>query len=167
MPPPLAGEAGQDVDDLAHLDVDALLAERRHRPVADAARHDVLAQVGHVGGDVEGEAVHRAPALEAHADGADLARVRAVGVDPHARVLGEPSGADAEGGQRVDDELLDVADVPGGTELVGDGEDRVADELARTVVGDVAAAADGDELGADGGRARSAGCGRGPTAART
>ena len=72
-----------------------------------------------------------------------------VGVDPHARVLGEPAGVDAEGGERVDDDLLDVADVAGGVELVGDGEDRIADELAGPVVRDVAAAADGDELGAD------------------
>ena len=149
LSPALAGDARQDVDDLAHLDVDAFLAQRRDGPVADPARHDVLAQVGHVGGDVEGEAVHRPAALEAHADGADLARVAAGGVDPHPRVLGEAAGADAERGERVDDHLFDVADVAGGVELVGDGEDRIADELAGTVVGDVAAAAHGDELGAD------------------
>ena len=56
---------------------------------------------------------------------------------------------DAEGGERVDDDLLDVADVAGGVELVGDAEDRIADELTGSVVGDVAAAADRDELGAD------------------
>ncbi len=147
--PAFAGDASQHVDDLAHLDVDTLLAERRDRPVADAARHDVLAQVGHVGGDVEGEAVHRPPALETHADGADLARVGSGGVDPHPGIFGETAGADAERGEGVDDHLLDVADVAGGIELVGDGEDRIADELARTVIGDVATAAHRDQLGAD------------------
>ena len=34
----------------------------------------------------------------------------------------------------------------------GHRQDRVADELARAVVGDVAAAVDGDEVGADRGR---------------
>ena len=45
-----------------------------------------------------------------------------------------------------------LRDVLGRAERVGDVDDRVADELARAVVGDVAAAPDGDELGADGGR---------------
>ena len=127
-------------------------AQRRHRAVGDAAGDDVLAHVRQVGRDVEGEAVHRAPVLEAHADGADLARVRPVGVDPHARVLGQSAGVDAEGRQRVDDELLDVAHVLGRAERVGDRQDRIADELARAVVRDVAAAAHGDEVGADRGR---------------
>ena len=56
---------------------------------------------------------------------------------------------DAERRQRVDDDLFDVADVAGSVELVGDGDDRIADELAGTVVGDVATSAHGNELGAD------------------
>ena len=78
-----------------------------------------------------------------------LRGLRTAGVDPHPRVLGEAAGVDAEGGERVDDDLLDVADVAGGVELVGDAEDRIADELTGSVVGDVAAAAHRDQLGAD------------------
>ena len=37
----------------------------------------------------------------------------------------------------------------GGTDAVGHVDDRVADELPRAVVGDVAAAADADQLGTD------------------
>ncbi len=76
--PALGGQPGDDVDDVAHRDVDPFLGKRCDRPVGDAARHDVLAHVGHVGRHVEGEAVHRAAPLEPHADGADLARVGAV-----------------------------------------------------------------------------------------
>ena len=116
---------------------------------------------------VEGEAVHRPPPLEPHADGADLARVRPVGVDPHAGVLGEPARRHAERRQRVDDQLLDVAHVLGRAEPVAELHDRVADELARAVVGDVAAAADRRRGRRRPRPGRSAGCARGRTAART
>ncbi len=75
-----------------------------------------------------------------------------VGVDPHARVLaGARQPGQAEVGQRVDDQLLEaVARAPGPTPAcVGHREDRVADELARAVVGDVAAAVGPHQLGAD------------------
>ena len=52
-------------------------------------------------------------------------------------------------GERVDHELLDVADVAERPELVDDRQDRVADELTGAVIGDVAAAAHRDEVGAD------------------
>ena len=151
--PPLGGQAGDGVDDVAHRHVDALLGERGDRAVVDAAGDDVLAQVGHVGRDVEGEAVHRAPALQPHADGADLARARARRRRP-TRPGSRPAGrrVTPNARQRVDDQLLDVAHVLGGAEPVADVDDRIADELARAVVGDVAAAADADQLGADGRR---------------
>ena len=57
--PHVGGPPGDDVDHLGHRHVDALLGERRDRLVGDAAGHDVVAHVAHVGGDVEGEAVHR------------------------------------------------------------------------------------------------------------
>ena len=111
--PPLGGEPGDDVDDLAHRHVDALLGQRRHRPVGDPARHDVLAQVRHVGRDVEGEAVHRPPPLSRTPMAQILRGFGTVGVDPHARVLGQPAGRHAERGERVDHQLLDVAHVLG------------------------------------------------------
>ena len=147
--PAFAGEPGEHVDHLAERDVEPLLSERRDGTVGNPARHDVFPHVREVGGDVEGETVHRAPALQADTDGADLARVRSGRVDPHTRVFVEPAGIDAEGGERVDDELLDVADVAARTDLVPDPDDRVADQLSGPVVRDVAATAHRDEVGAD------------------
>ncbi len=43
--PPRRGEAGDDVDDVAHRHVDALLGQRRDGLVGDPAGHDVLAHV--------------------------------------------------------------------------------------------------------------------------
>ena len=93
--------------------------------------------------------MHRPPALEADTDGADLARLWPVGIDPHAGVLGEPTGRHAERGQRVDHQLLDVAHVLGGPHPVRHVDDRIADELPRPVIRDVTAAADADQLGTD------------------
>ena len=55
--------------------------------------------------DVQREAVHRPSARDARPDGADLARVLSVGVDPHALVPGEVEPATAfepEGSQRLE-----------------------------------------------------------------
>ena len=151
--PTRRGEPGDDVDDALDRHVDALLGERRHGSVADAARHDVLAHVRQIGGDVERETVHRAAAGQANADRRDLARVRPFGVDPHAGILGEATdAAQAELAQRIDEQLLDSVDVVGRTERVVDRQDRIADELTRPVIRDVAAPLDGDEVGADRGR---------------
>ena len=77
----------------------------------------------------------------------------AVDVDPHAGVLGEPADSrEPELAQHIDQQLLDAAHVFGRAERVGDRQDRVPDELAGAVVCDVAAALDGDEVGADRGR---------------
>ena len=101
------GPGGHRVGDLADADVDALVGQRGHPLVGDAARHDV-APVPHVGRHVEGEAVHRPPAGEAHADRRDLARVVALGVDPHPGVLPQaPRSGQADVGERVDQQLLD------------------------------------------------------------
>ena len=93
--------------------------------------------------------MHRAPPRQAHADGGDLARLVTVVVDPHPGVLGQATGHDAELGEYVDQQRLDRVDVLERTLGVGQRQDRVADELPGTVVGDVASAPDGDEVGAD------------------
>ena len=86
--------------------------------------------------------MHRAAAREAHADRADLARVRARRRRPTRRGTRRAGRRrQAELGERVDDQLLDVAHVLGGAEPVAHVDDRIADELAGAVVGDVAAAA--------------------------
>ena len=118
-------QPGDDIDDALHRHVDALLGERRDGPVADAARHDVLAHVREVGGDVEREAVHRATTGEANSDRRDLARVRPVDVDPHAGILGEPADPrETELVQRIDEQLLDAVHVFGRAERVVDRQDR-------------------------------------------
>jgi hypothetical protein len=148
--PAFGGQPGDGVDDVAHRRPHALLGERRHRPVGDAAGDDVLAQVRHVGGDVEGEAVHRAAVLQPYADRGDLSWLPRVRIDPHARILRQSPGGDPERGEGVDQELFDVADVLGRTETVAHVDDRIADELAGAVVRDVAAPPDPDEVGTDG-----------------
>ena len=117
-------------------DVDALGGERRDALVGDAARHDVV-EHREVGVDVEREAVHRAPARQRTPIAAIL-RGASRRVDPHAGVAVEPAGAaQAEVGQRVDEQLLDathVGDRVGhavAATLARQREDRVADELAR------------------------------------
>ena len=63
--------------------------------------------------------------------------------------------------ERVDEQTLDAADVRRRAEPVVDVQDRVADELTGAVIGDVAAALDRHEFGADRGRLTLAGCVRG------
>ena len=86
-PQAFGGQPGDGVDDVAHRGR-PLLGERGHRPVGDAAGDDVLAQVAHVGGDVEGEAVHVRPRAQPDADAA-IFRGCGLGVDPHAGVCPE------------------------------------------------------------------------------
>ena len=74
-------------------------------------------------------------------------------VDPDTRIPAEPSGAgQAELGEGIDQQRFDRHDVAERALCVGDREDRIADELPGTVIRDVAAAVDGDEVGADRGR---------------
>ena len=93
----------------------------------------------------------RRDAQGAHADGGDLARRRAVGVDPHAWILVlAASPRQPEVGQRGDDDLLQPVHVrrPDGR-VVGHGDDRIGHQLAGPVVGDVAAPVGPLEHGAD------------------
>jgi hypothetical protein len=115
--------------------------DRRHRHVGQAAR-DRLGERRQVGVDVHREAVRRHPALDVHADRGDLARA-----DPHAgevAALVRPgAGVDALLGQRAHHRALERPHV---REDVVDREDPVADELARPVVGQLAAAVDVDDV---------------------
>ena len=58
---------------------------------------------------------------------------------------GDPGGDDAELGAGVDQRLLDAADVVDDEHVVGQRDDRVADQLAGSVEGDLAAAVDVDD----------------------
>ena len=93
--------------------------------------------------------------MSLHADGADLPRAS----DPASthtpgKSASRPASGRPRSAERVDDELLDRAHVGGGVgepaaALPGQRQDRVADQLAGPVVGDVAAPVGPHQLGAD------------------
>ena len=98
----------------------------------------------HVGVEVDGQAVEGDPAADADADGADLGGLVGcevvLGVDPDAG-LGVGVALDVELCEGGDDGLLEGSDVLVNAEFGGvEVDDGVADELARAVVGDIAAA---------------------------
>ena len=93
--------------------------------------------------------MHRSGVGQPHTDRADLARVRSADPHPHAGILRQhPHVGDAQLVERADDQCLDGRDVVRGTQRVGHVDDRIADQLARTVVGDVAASLHRHEFGA-------------------
>jgi len=88
--------------------------------------------------------VRRHPARDADADRGDLPWRR---VEPDAGEPVDPLPLDADGGQRPDQRLLEVADVALHVASVPvQVEDRVADQLAGAVEGRLAAAIGLDEL---------------------
>ena len=101
---------------------------------------------------VDGEAVHRDAAADPDADRGDLA----LGADrssarshtplrPGTRAVVTPKSRAGR-----DQRLLDAADVVDDLDVVGQRDDRVADQLAGAVEGDLAAAVDVDDRGATG-----------------
>ena len=92
--------------------------------------------------DVDREAVGRHAARDVDADRRDLALLRpdAGVVGP---VVGSRAGLDPGARERGDDRLLDRAEV---RDDVDDAHDRIADELAGAVVGQLAAAVDVDDV---------------------
>ena len=126
----------------------AFLGERRDRLVADAARHDVLAHVAHIGLHVQCEAVHRAVVSQPHSDGADLARVGAAHAHPHAGVLVETADVgDTQLLQRTHDKTLEGAHMVAGTQRIGHVHNGVPDQLTRAVVRHVATTLHAHQLG--------------------
>ena len=111
----------------------------------DAAGDDA-GEVGEVGVYVEGEAVVSDPAADGDTEGGDFARA-----DPNAGEAGAAGGDEAEGTDGVDEDLFEEAEV--GVEVFagGEGDDRIADELAGAVVGDIAATVGFRDLDALGG----------------
>ena len=110
--------------------------QRRHAAVGDAARHDQVEMV-EVGGDVEREAVARDPARDAHADGARSSRRRPTRRSGPGRGRRDAERRGGRGSAPLRDRGRSDARRSGRAEI----EDRIADELAGAVVGDVAAAA--------------------------
>src|SRR5439155_11222526 len=104
-------------------------------------------EVGKVGIDVQGDPVVAHPALDADAEGADLAWRRPVRVAPAAGVPVAPSGGGAERLARVDHRELERPDERTNEEAAPrQGEDGIGDELPRAVVRHLAAALDADRL---------------------
>ena len=148
MAEPLDESREDPVDDSAHLGRGP--EEPRHRrdaAVPDAARDDVV-EHREVGIDVERETVARPAPRHAHADRRDL-----LVADPHAGVPGRARRIDAEVGQRGNQHRFEPADVRDDIALtgapLGERDDRIADELTRPVIRDVAPAIRVDELGTD------------------
>ncbi len=103
-----------------------------------------MREIAEIGCDVEGEAVHGDPAGDPHPDGGHLAPL-----GPHPRIARLRPGVHPEVRQGGDERLLHLAHVGDDPLRVLEADDGVADELARAVVGDVAAAVDVEHLGAD------------------
>ena len=167
--PALGGPARDGVDHLAHRETSMPSARSDVTPLSAMPHGHDVAEHRQVGIDVEGEAVHRpAAAAASRRRRRSCGATRLRGLDPHAREPGQPADvARAQVGrarrctscsteQHVGDGVGHAA-----APLAGHGEDRVADELARAVVGDVATAVGLHELGTDGRRiARARGRGR-------
>ena len=57
------------------IDTVSLLGERGNRAIRNTARNDVFTHVGHVGGDIESEAVQRSLTSDADTNGRNFARI--------------------------------------------------------------------------------------------
>ena len=141
--PTLSSRRGDEIDDVAHRDLDPLGGERGDTLVGDPAGHDAI-EPGEVRVDVEREAVHRPPLGDPYADRRNLARTQRVAIDPDTGAAWKSPCLDPEIGEHIDQHLFDPVDVGGrvghaATPLPGHGENRVAHELTRTVIGDVSA----------------------------
>ena len=135
-----------------------LLAQRGDAGVADAARHEAVVP-GEVHVAVQREAVHGHAPADPDADRGDLALgPSASGLQPDPAAARDARGGDAEVGAHADQRLLEAAHVVDDEHVVGQPHDRVADQLARAVEGDLAAAVDVDDRGAVGRVARAARC---------
>ncbi len=106
--------------------------------------------------NVQRETVEGASPHDPHPDRRDLPGCVTVRFDPDARVAIQSScSGDPDVGERIDHELFDRAHVrdgvgAGASTFAGQGEDRIADELTRTVIRDVAATVGLHDRGAAG-----------------
>ena len=141
-----ANVAAQNHVDLRHGDGHAEIGERGDAVarIGHAARHDA-GEMRQVRLDVERKAVQRHPALDADADGGDLVLVSLALVrppHPHADAVVAPLAAHVESGERADDPFLDGGDEAAHVRRAAlEIEHDIADPLAGTVIGELAAAA--------------------------
>ena len=109
--------------------------ERRHAAAGDSTRNDEI-EIFKVGGDVERKSVACDPSRNTDTDGAQL-----VGAHPRARESFHASGAHAEVAGGANHHILQVAYIFVHVAAIGPQiENGITDELAGTVIRDVAAA---------------------------
>ena len=109
---------------------------RRHPFVYDAARNEEVEML-ELGIDVEGKAVARDPPRDSHPDSRQF-----VVADPHAGEPRQPVRRNPEGSYGLDQHRFQVANVAMDVTSIGPKiEDRVPDQLAGPVIGDVASPA--------------------------
>jgi hypothetical protein len=107
--------------------------------------------------------VHRAALRDPNTDRTDLSRSRPFDAHPHPGVPGQATASQLELRESVDHDLLDAVDVVRDrVRTHGNVEDQVADELAGTVVRDVATAVGTHDLGSDRRRVDQHVCGVAP-----
>jgi len=134
---------GDAIPNVLHRNVlDAQLAtDRRHDDAVNSARDDEI-EIGEVGRDVEGEPVPGDPVARVHADRGDL-----LAAGPHSGERSIPFAGNSIVGERVDQRFLDLSQVPVQILLVAlEIDDRISDELAGSVEGDVSSALDLEQL---------------------
>ncbi len=103
-------------------------------------------EVGEVDRDVERDAVVRDAAFDAEPERPDLPGLRTVGVAPAAGMAVTAGGPDAELGARPDERVLERANERTDEQAaLVERHDRIGHQLARAVVGDLAAALDADD----------------------
>ena len=132
---------------------------RRRRPgPAELRGHGGRDDTGHAAGidqvevreldrHVQGDPVVAHAALDAQPERADLARGGSVGVHPAARMSVATAGLDAERPARVDHRALERAHQrPYEQAPTAQADDRVGHQLARAVVGHLAAPFDADDV---------------------
>ncbi len=108
----------------------------------NAAGNDPV-EMRKIGIDVEREAVHRDPARTFDSDGGDFARLRSVAFDPNACIAGKPLCRNLKIGKRANENFLDIAKIAvqiGAMRCLLEIKNRIADELPKAVIRNVAAA---------------------------
>src|SRR5262249_12687034 len=125
-------------------------AERRHTGIPDPTRHDLVVRA-HVRVAVESEAVHRHTAYDTDANGGHLALdPRRVGRQPDAAAAVDTNGVHAQLGAHIHQHLFDATDIRDDVDWptfarARQRQNRVPDQLARAVPGDLATPVDVDD----------------------
>src|SRR5437870_1821446 len=139
---PDAGDLATHPPPLSHFSL-----ARRHLDSRNSTRNDAL-ELGGAGRDDQAVPVPRHPPLHVYPDAGDLVTPPP---RPDTRVGRVPTSGNPDLGQRAHERLLERPEVPMEVGLVaGEVEDRIADELPRSVERNVTPALDLEHVEADG-----------------